>query len=49
MSFIAPIQIQHRFGREHARVYVALTVLGGTDVRPHPFVFDTGCAVTTVS
>jgi hypothetical protein len=49
MSFLAPINVLRRSGHEFARIHIALTVLGGKEVLPHPFLFDTGCAMTTVS
>ena len=49
MSFCASIQTLRRGGREYTRVGFPLAVLDGQEERSHPFLFDTGCAMTTVS
>lgn len=52
MWFRRPIDLHRRQtpGLDFIRVEVPLTVVGGPPgSADHPFVFDTGCAVTTVS
>jgi hypothetical protein len=50
MSFIRPIEQHRRYGLDVTRVRIPIVVFGAAgEVGPHPFVFDTGCELTTVS
>jgi Aspartyl protease len=49
MSFACPIRQDARYGMPVVRVDVPLAVSGTRGIVEHPFIFDTGCEITTVS
>lgn len=49
MSFTCPIRQDTRYGLPVVRVDVPLAVFGTRGTVEHPFIFDTGCEITTVS
>jgi hypothetical protein len=49
MSFVCPITQRQRYGLDVVWVDVPLTVYGSRGPVRTPFVFDTGCQVTSVS
>ena len=49
MSFFCPIIQYKRNGLDCIRVDVNITVIGSGRQKSQPFIFDTGCEITTVS